>query len=89
MPKTKKSDLQVLRALLALPDGKLGASEKRAFQHMYDNVATGQVIQLSKKQRLWVDGAYDKLDLDNPNTAPAAKPVAVKDKQLLKPVKAS
>jgi hypothetical protein len=85
MPKTKKTDLQVLRALLSMPDGKLSAGEKRAFQAMYDNVASGMIIQLSKKQRLWTDSVYDRFDLDNPKTAPGVKPVAVKDKQLLKP----
>jgi len=85
MPKTKKTDLQVLRALLSLPDGKLSTREKQIFQAMYDNVATGMVIQLSKKQRLWTDSVYDRFDLDNPKTAPGTKPVAVRDKQLLKP----
>jgi hypothetical protein len=66
MPKTKKTDLQVLRAVLSLPRGKLSSNEKTVFQRMYDDVAGGMVISLSKKQRAWVDGVYDKHDLDKP-----------------------
>lgn len=75
------SDLQVLRALLGT-DGKLTSGEKRAFQAMYDNVAAGMVIQLSKKQRIWADSIFDKHKLDG--VSPVKK-VVVKDKQLLKP----
>jgi hypothetical protein len=82
MPKTKMSDLQVLRSILGMPDGKLAPGEKRAFQAMYDNVAAGMVIQLSKKQRLWADSVFDKHKLDG--VAPV-KAVVIKDKQLLKP----
>ena len=82
MPKTKKTDLQVLRALLSMPVGKLTASEKSSFQGMYDQVASGRVISLSKKQREWADAAYDRHDLDKER--PPARPVEVKDKTLLK-----
>lgn len=80
----KLSDLQILRALLSQSDGTLSPSEKRAFQHMYDNVAAGMVIQLSKKQRLWLDGVYAKLK-DDRKLQPGQKKVEVKDKQLLRP----
>lgn len=82
MPKTKKTDLQVLRALLGMPEGKLTTSEKRAFQHMYDNVASGMVIQLSKKQRIWTDSTYDKFKLDD---VTPVKTAAIRDKGLIKP----
>lgn len=85
MPKTKKTDLQVLRALLNLPLGKLTSSEKSSFQMMYDLLATGQQIDLSKKQRAWADSVYDKHDLDKPRTEGARK-VEVKDKSLISPL---
>jgi hypothetical protein len=79
----KKTDLQILRALLSLPMGKISPREKQVFQGMYDSVATGQVINLSKKQRLWAESVYDKLELGKRPQPPARK-VEVKDKQLLK-----
>lgn len=85
MPKTKKTDLQVLRALLTLPIGKLTSGEKSSFQMMYDQLATGQQIGLSKKQRAWADGVYDKHDLDKPR-AEGARKVEVKDKSLISPL---
>jgi hypothetical protein len=81
MPKTKKTDLQVLRALLSLPLGKLTASEQSSFQAMYDQVATGRQLSLSPKQRAWADGAYDRHDLDKER--PPARKVEVMDKSLL------
>ena len=84
MPKTKKTDLQVLRALLSLPLGKLSASEQSSFQGMYDQVATGRVVTLSPKQRGWADASYDKHDLDKER--PPARKVEVKDKSLLSPL---
>lgn len=81
MPKTKKTDLQVLRALLSMPPGKLSASEQTSFQAMYDQVATGWPHSLSMKQRAWADSVYDKHDLDKER--PPARPVAVKDKSLV------
>jgi hypothetical protein len=80
MPK-KKTDLQVLRALLSLPDGMLTPSERSSFQAMYDRVASGNVAGLSPKQRTWADQIYDKHDLDKER--PAAKPVAIKDRSLM------
>lgn len=82
MPKTKKTDLQVLRAVLGLPRGKLSANEKTVFQRMYDDVAGGMVISLSKKQRAWVDGVYDKHDLDKPENRGTTE-VKVLDKSRL------
>lgn len=48
---------------------------------MYDEVATGMVIGLSKKQRAWAESVYVKNELDRER--PAAKPVAVLDKSLV------
>ncbi len=80
MPTTKKTDLQVLRAILNLPADKLGFHDRKPFQAMYDQLAAGMMIGLSKKQRAWADSVYDKNDLDRER--PAAKPVAVLDKSL-------
>lgn len=87
MPKTKKTDLQLLKALLSLPAGKLSPSEKSSFQAMYDRVATGMQISLSPKQRAWVEGTYDRHDLDKERTFIPQK-VEVKDKRLLAPLDA-
>ena len=81
MPKTKKTDLQVLRALLSMPPGKLTTSEQSSFQAMYDQVASGRQLSLSQKQRMWADSVYDKHDLDK-ERAPA-RPVAIKDQSLV------
>lgn len=77
-----KSELQMLRALLSMPIGKLTHAERGAFQGMYDLLATGRQINLSKKQKVWVLTAYDKHDLDKERAA--VKPVEVKDKALLR-----
>lgn len=82
MPTTKKTDLQVLRAILNLPPPKLSVSERKTFQAMYDQLAAGMMIGLSKKQRVWADSVYDRNDLDRER--PAAKPVAILDKSLVK-----
>ena len=81
MPKTKKTDLEVVRALLGLPLEKLTASERSAFQEMYDKLATGHILNLSMKQRAWVNTAYDKHDLDKERMAP--RPVTIKDRSLI------
>lgn len=60
----KKTDLQVLRAVLGLPDGKIPPSERKSFRGMYDQLVAGMMISLSKKQRAWVDAVYAKHDLD-------------------------
>lgn len=83
---TKPSDLQVLRIVLALPKEKLGTHERTVFQRMYDDVAGGMVISLSKKQRAWVDGVYAKHDLDKPQNR-GSEPVRVLDKARLVPPK--
>lgn len=85
---TKKTDLQLLKALLSCPVGKLSPAEKSSFQAMYDRVATGMQIGLSPKQRAWVEGAYLKLDLDK-ERAFIPQRVEVKDKSLLSPLDAS
>ena len=81
MSKTKKTDLQILRALLSMPAGKLAPSEKRVFQEMFDKVATGAILRLSPKQRMWIESVYDKNDLDKER--PPSKDIQVKDKSLL------
>ncbi len=53
-----RTDRVVLNALLTC--GKLSRGEHSAFQAMYDDVVSGRVINLSKKQRLWADSVYDK-----------------------------
>jgi hypothetical protein len=80
MPTAKKTDLQVLRALLSMPAGKLTPSEKRVFQEMYDKLATGHILNLSPKQRMWADSIYDKHDLDKER--PPARTIAIVDKSL-------
>ncbi len=57
------TDLQMLRALLALPPGQL--KQKQAFQAMYDSLAVGGQVSLSKKQRLWVAQVFDQHKLKN------------------------
>ena len=86
MPKTPKTDLQVLAALLSMPVGKLTPHEQQVFQGMYDNLAAGRVVKLSMRQRAWADEVYDTHDLDKER--PAARKVAVKDRYWLPPVQA-
>lgn len=83
----KKTDLQILKALLSCPAGKLSPSEKSSFQAMYDRVASGSQISLSPKQRAWAEGTYAKLDLDKERTFIPQR-VEVKDKRLLAPLDA-
>jgi hypothetical protein len=63
-----------------MPAGKLTPSEKRVFQEMFDKLATGFILKLSPKQRMWADSIYDKNDLDKER--PPSKVIAVKDKSL-------
>lgn len=63
-----------------MPEGNLSPSEKRVFQEMFDKLATGHILKLSPKQRMWADSVYDKHDLDKER--PAAKAIAIKDKSL-------
>jgi len=73
------TDTQMLRGLLALPPTVLAGGEKRAFQAMYDDLVNGKIVNLSKKQRAWVEGAYLKHKLDKqPATT---KIIPTKDKQ--------
>ncbi len=60
----KRTSLHLIRALLTLPPLKLSHSEKRAFQNMYDDLVNGKIIDLSKRQRAWVEGVYVKHKLD-------------------------
>jgi hypothetical protein len=86
MPKTAKSDLQVVQALLSMPVGKLTGAEKSAFQGMFDNLTTGRIVRLSMRQRAWADEVYDKNDLDKER--PPAKKIAVRDKSLVESARA-
>jgi len=63
-----------------MPAGKLSQSEKRVFQEMFDKIATGHILKLSPKQRMWADSIYDKHDLDKER--PPAKVIPIKDKSL-------
>ena len=82
MPKTPKTDLQVLRALLGTQPGKLTGGEQSTFQEMYDKLASGHVATLSPKQRLWTHQVYDKLKLDDEQVIPP-RPVKIRDQRLV------
>jgi len=73
----KRSGLQMIRALLTLSPLKLSRSEKRAFQAMYDDLINGKIIELSKKQRAWVEALFLKHKLEN-KELPAREVVKVK-----------
>ncbi len=78
----KRTGLHMVRGLLALPPLKLSRSEKRAFQNMYDDLINGRIIDLSKKQRAWVEGVYVKHKLDRKLVElPARVEVRRKDKR--------
>lgn len=64
-----------------MPSGKLSTSEKRAFQGMFDQLATGRTVHLSPRQRDWAHSVYDKHDLDKER--PPVKKIAVLDKSLI------
>ena len=70
------TDLQVLRLVLSLPHEAL--KERRVFQSMYENLATGRQIKLSKKQRVWVDGVFYTHKLDQRNIP--LKKMVIRDK---------
>jgi hypothetical protein len=61
--------------------GKLSPHEKKVFEEMHDRVASGLVLRLSPKQRMWADSVYDKNDLDKER--PPAKVIPIRDKSLL------
>lgn len=75
----KLTDLSILKILLSLPAGKL--SNRNIFQSMYDNLAIGKIISLSKKQRAWVERVYKEHKLDKkPLAAAFRQKVVVQDK---------
>jgi len=76
------TDLQLLKALLGTPSGKLSSSEESAFQAMYDRIATGAQITLTFKQRSWLTDTYKKLELDK-EWKFIPRRVVVKDKSLV------
>lgn len=65
------TDLTMLRQLLSLPDGRLKTGEKRAFLHMYEDMVTGKLVGLTKRQRAWVNEVFVDHKLDK-------NPVALK-----------
>ena len=78
----KSSDRHILTQVLSLPLGSLSSSEKSAFQHMFDMIASGRQAKLSFKQRLWVEEIVEKFKLDQ-GEQPPPKKIEVKDKSLL------
>jgi hypothetical protein len=64
--RVKKTDLQILAALL---DGdvrrKLSDADETAFDSMRDRLITGKQVNLSSKQREWVERRYFDLELDS------------------------
>ena len=78
------TDLKLLQILLSLPMGKLSGPEKRAFQAMYDNLVNGKVVNLTKKQRWWLEDVYRKHDLHK-KPLPRLKRIATKDKKQGRP----
>lgn len=75
------SDLQLLRILLSLPSGKLAPPEKKAFQAMFDDLANGKRIGLSKKQRQWLEAVFHKHELHK-KPLPKLKRITTKDKNV-------
>jgi hypothetical protein len=57
----KVTDNVLLRSLIG--SKKLVGKELASFQNMWDDLATGRIIQLSKAQRAWADKRYTDLDL--------------------------
>ena len=62
------TDLQILRVVLKVRS-KLKPSEDKAFRGMLSDLERGMLINLSKKQRKWVEEAYYRLNLDRPESA--------------------
>lgn len=73
------TDIKLLQILLSLPVGKLSTSERKAFQAMYDGLANGKYIGLSRKQRSWAEQVYMKNDLHR-KPLQKLKKIATKDK---------
>ncbi len=75
------TDMQMLRALLGLPVGRLSGGDKRAFQAMYDDMVNGKLVRLSVKQRAWVEGAFHRLDLGGKELPPREEGSLVKHRE--------
>jgi hypothetical protein len=75
------SDMQMIRALLLLPAGKLSGGDKRAFQAMYDDLVNGKLVRLSVKQRAWVEGAFNRNNLAGKELPPREEGALVKHKE--------
>ncbi len=63
--RVKRTDLQILSTLLEDANkARLGAPDRKAFDSMRERLLTGKQINLSAKQREWVERRYFDLDLD-------------------------
>jgi hypothetical protein len=73
-----QTDLQILRALLSLPQDKLYLSKKKLFQFWYDDLMNGKMVNLSEKQRTWAEDLFLENNLDRDR--PPSKVIEVRDK---------
>ena len=78
-PRPPRTDRIVLDAILTC--GKLSRAEQSAFQQMYDDLESGALAELAKKQRLWADSVYDKYNVSEIRSARRRKIKAERDKQ--------
>lgn len=63
--RVKRTDLQILNALLSDETRRrLSDADEKAFDSMKERLLTGKQINLSSKQREWVERRYFDLDLD-------------------------
>lgn len=74
------TDLKMLRALLDAGKSSLSGSEERSFRGMLQDLERGEIVRLSKNQRLWVESRYNALNLDRAyiNKAPPKVKVVVR-----------
>ena len=77
----KFTDVAMLNALLLLPREKL--QERRPFQAMYDNLVLGKIVNLTKKQRAWVEGVFLAHQLDKAPPPKRKAPTVDKRKAVL------
>ena len=76
MAEKTATDNTLLRALIG--SKKVVGKELAAFQNMWDDLAMGRIIQLSKAQRAWAEKRYNDLDLSR---LPLPAPPEVKLRQ--------
>lgn len=77
----KYTDVTMLNALLLLPREKL--KERGPFQAMYDSLMLGKVVNLTKKQRKWVEGVFLAHQLDKKPMPSRKAPTVDKRKAVL------